>query len=100
MGAPLALIRAAALNARELGRTVTAGAVEVRPITHLKQVIETCILGREAVLKLAKGGGFRAHTYGMAETLTCRKGIIPSLCMSGRVGQLIINNREAFWNKG
>jgi len=79
MGTPLALVGPTTSNARVTRRTVAAGAIKIRPVTRLKQVIEASVLGREAVLKLAKGGGFRAHTYCVPQTLTCRKGISTNL---------------------
>jgi hypothetical protein len=39
-------------------------------------VIETAILSRKGVLKLAKGGGFRAHDHCIARLFKCLKGII------------------------
>lgn len=61
MGAPLALVRAASLYARKLGGPITAGAIKVSPVAHLKQVIEASVLGLKLRLELVKGEGFRAH---------------------------------------
>lgn len=76
VGAPLALVRAATSHAAVAGIAKAPGAVEVSAVPDLEHVIQTAFLGREALLKLAKGGGFVAHSDRMPHALTCRKGII------------------------
>ena len=54
IGAPIALLGAAAFDAAVFRRTPALGAIEVGSEPNLKQVIEAAILGRKAVLKLAE----------------------------------------------
>jgi len=78
VGAPVALVGAARFYAAILRRTAALRAIEVSAVAHLKQVIEAAILGREASLKLAKGGSMCCHAHSIAERLTCFKGIYPN----------------------
>lgn len=64
---PVALIGATGLHTRKLGGPITAGAREIGAVAGLKKVIETHILGRKLVLKLAERGGFVRHAYCVAQ---------------------------------
>ena len=75
--AMLASVGAAGFDAVELGTLPALFAVVTVAETDPHKVIEAAFLGGETVLELAKGGGFRAHADYLAQTLTCRKGIMP-----------------------
>ncbi len=74
MTAILAGIRATGLYAVKVGRLTALFAIVTVAIADAHQVIEAAFLRGEAVLKLAKGGGFVAHSDCVAEPPTCRKG--------------------------
>ena len=59
--APFASVGAPRLDAVETGLAPAPLAIVPRPVARPHEVIETDFLGREAVLKLAKGGAFRLH---------------------------------------
>jgi uncharacterized membrane protein HdeD (DUF308 family) len=49
------------------------------PEAGAHKVLKAAFLGREAILKLAESRGFRFHALYLADTPTCRKGIISFL---------------------
>jgi hypothetical protein len=73
--APLTLIGTAALDAAVLQRALALGAIR-SSVANLKQVIETAILSRKAVLKLAERWAFGSrHALYVFPLFTCVKGI-------------------------
>jgi iron complex outermembrane recepter protein len=60
-----------------MGFTTAALAVVSSAKARAHQMLKASAFRWKAVLKLAKGGGFRAHAYCVALSSTCRKGIIP-----------------------
>lgn len=76
IAAMLASVGAPRLDAVVGRLPLTTLTVVARAVASAHQVIQATFLGRKAVLKLAERGGFGAHTDGMSQPLTCRKGII------------------------
>jgi hypothetical protein len=74
--APFASVRATGFDAVELRVLATLSAIVTLAKSGAHKVVKAAFFGGEKVLKLAKGSGFRFHSYYVADCLTCRKGII------------------------